>query len=144
MDFKIGIVAVGLARQQALQPALGGFVLQFDKRRFGLGENRLIALSLGEFDQLQRIGELAFDAAIAFDTAIEARAFAQQSLRPGRVIPEIRVFNQFFQFGEPFDRPIPVKDASSAGSTSVESRLPSLLFQRAFTTSLDRNYFNGD
>jgi len=73
----VGVVGVGLAREQALELALAGLLAEPLQRPLGLGEDRLIALGLRELDQAQRVFELALDLAIALDAALETRALAQ-------------------------------------------------------------------
>ena len=99
MDFEIGIVGVGLAREQALELALAGFRAQPRQRRLGLGKDRLIVLGLGELDQAQRVIELALDLAIALDAALEPRALAQQRLRRRGLVPEGRTLDEGVELG---------------------------------------------
>ena len=77
MHLDVGVVGVGLAREQALELALAGLLAEPLQRPLGLGEDRLIALGLRELDQAQRVFELALDLAIALDAALETRALAQ-------------------------------------------------------------------
>jgi len=45
MNLEIGIVAVGLAREQAFEFALTGLIAQFGEIGLGLGEDGLVALA---------------------------------------------------------------------------------------------------
>jgi hypothetical protein len=99
VHLEIGVVGVGLAREQALELALAGLLAQALQRRLGLGEDRLVALGLRELDQAQRILELALDLAVALDAALEARALAQQRLRRRGLLPEVRVLDERIELG---------------------------------------------
>jgi hypothetical protein len=114
MDFEIAIVAVGLAREQALELAFLRFVAQFLEIGFRLGDDRPVALGFPELDQPERVIDLALDAAIALDRALEPGAFAQQRLRRGRIVPQLGIFRLGVQLGEAPVGCLPVKDASSA------------------------------
>jgi hypothetical protein len=92
MNFEIAIVSVGLARQQALDLALARLFAQLFEVLFSFRDDRRVALGIAELDQLDRVIDLALDAAIAVDRAIEAGALAQQRLRRGRVVPQLGVF----------------------------------------------------
>jgi hypothetical protein len=115
LDLEVAVVAVGLAREEALELALGDLAAQLLERALGLGEDRLVALSLGELDEPQLVRELALDLAVAADRAIEPVALAQQRLRLLRPLPELGVLGLGVQLVEPPRRVVPVKDASSAG-----------------------------
>ena len=99
MHLEIGVVGVGLAREQALELALAGFRAQALQRRLGLRENRLVALGLRKLDQPQRVLELALDLAIALDAALQPRALAQQRLRRRGLLPEVRVLDEGVELG---------------------------------------------
>jgi hypothetical protein len=99
VHLEIGIVRVGLAREQALELPLAGLLAQPLQRRLCLGKDRLVALSLRELDQAQRILELTLDLAIAPDAALEARALAQQRLRRRGLFPELRVLDEGVELG---------------------------------------------
>ena len=114
MHFEIAVVGVGLAGKQALEFAPGGFDAQLFERRFGVGDNCRLAFGFAQLDQLERIGDLALDPPIAGDRLVQPGALSQQSLRRGRIIPQVRIFDLGVQFGETASRGLPVKDASSA------------------------------
>ena len=118
MHFEIAVIGVGLARQQALDLAPLRLLAQPVERRLGVGDDRLVALGLAELDQLDRVVDLALDAAIAVDRLFEPGALAQQLLRRGRVVPQLRVLGLGVQLGETPVRGVPVKDASSAAPTT--------------------------
>jgi hypothetical protein len=99
MDLEIGVVGVRLAGEQALELALAGLLAQALQRRLGLREDRLVALGLREFDQPQRILELALDRPVAPDAALEARALAQQLLRLRGLLPETRTLGEGVELG---------------------------------------------
>jgi hypothetical protein len=99
VHLEVGVVGVGLAREQALELALAGLLAQPLQRRLGLGEDRLVALGLRELDQAERVLELALDLAVALDAALEARALAQQRLRRRGLLPEARVLDERVELG---------------------------------------------
>ena len=57
VDFEIGVVGVGLARQQRLDLARLDLAGQRADRGLGLGDDRLVALFLAEFDQVDIVVE---------------------------------------------------------------------------------------
>jgi hypothetical protein len=114
VNLEIAVIGVGLARQQAFEFASGRFGAQPLERRFGLGDNRVLALALAQLDQLARLVDLALDAPVAADRLVETSAFAQQFLGCLRVVPEVRVLRLRVQLGKAPGRGVPVKDASSA------------------------------
>jgi len=95
----IGVVGVGLAREQALELALAGLLAEPLQRPLGLGEDRLVVLGLRELDQTQSVLELALDLAIALYAALETRALAQQALSRRGLIPELRVLDEGIELG---------------------------------------------
>jgi len=114
MDFEITVVAIGFARQQALDLALPRLFAQLSEVGLRLRDDRRVPLGIAELDQLERVVDLALDPAVPLDRAFQPGAFAQQRLRRGRVIPELRVFRLGVQLGEAPVGRLPVKDASSA------------------------------
>jgi hypothetical protein len=114
MDLDIGVVAVGLARQQRLEPALLRGLGQRRDRGFGLGDARRVALRLAELEQGERVVELARQRLDRTDAAVELRLLAQGGLRLGLVGPQRRVGGGGGQLVTPLERAVPVKDASSA------------------------------
>ena len=77
-----------------------------------------VAFGLAELDQLDRLIDLALDAAVAVDGAVEAGALAQYLLRLGRIVPQLGVFRLGVQLGKAPVGNVPVKDASSAAPTT--------------------------
>ena len=114
MNFEIAVVAIGLARQQAFELALGRLGAQSLERQLRLGHYAEIALRLTQLDKLARLFDLAFDPPIAADRLVEPGALAEQSLRARRIVPQARILGLRVQLGEAPGRPLPVKDASSA------------------------------
>jgi hypothetical protein len=131
MNLEVAIVGVGLAREQALELALGDLGTQRLELGFGFGDDAGIALRLAELDELELLVELARDLTIAADRAIELVALAQQRLCRRRLLPEIRIFGLGVQLIETTRCVVPVKDASSAGRARRGSPRPLLEFQRA-------------
>ena len=58
MDFQIGLVAVGLAREQRLGLAPRDLGLELAQRVLGVGDDRLILLGLAELDHADIVVEL--------------------------------------------------------------------------------------
>jgi hypothetical protein len=131
MNFEIAIIAVGLAREQALELALGDLGAELFQIGFRLGDDRLIALRLAELDEAELVLKLALDAAIAFDRPGKLVALAQRRLSRFRLVPEVRVLGLRVQLFEPSRCVIPVKDASSAGRGRRVPPRPPLESQRA-------------
>jgi hypothetical protein len=118
MDLEVAVVGVGLARQQAFEFASRRLGAQPLERRFGLGDDTGFALGLAELDQLDRVCDLALDPPVAADRLVEPGAFTQQPLRARRIIPQALILGLRVQLGETAGRGLPVKDASSAASTT--------------------------
>jgi hypothetical protein len=93
MHFEIAVIGVSLAGEQALQLAPGRLRAQPLKRRFGVGDDGVVALGLAELDQLKLLADLAFDPPIAGDRLVEPGALAQQLLGRGGIIPQVGVFD---------------------------------------------------
>ena len=114
MHFEIAVVGVGLAGQQAFQLTPGCFRAQSFERRLGVGDDRRVTLGFTQLDQLEGVGDLPLDPAIAADRLVELGALAQQRLGRRGIVPQTRVFNLGVQLGEAPCCGVPVKDASSA------------------------------
>ena len=114
MDLDIGIVGIGLARQQRLELAAGDLGLKLLERLLGLGDDLLIVLGLAELDHGELIVELALDAADRAELVLERGALLHHALRALLVIPEIGIFGLLVQLLEAPARLVEVKDASSA------------------------------
>ena len=114
MDFEIGIEPVGLARQQRFEFAAGDFLLQRFQRVLGLENDALIVLGLAEFDHLDIVAELALDLADALQRILQRGALLHQLLGLLGIVPEIGIFGELVQLGEPCRGLFDVKDASSA------------------------------
>jgi hypothetical protein len=113
MDFEITVIAVGLARQQAFQFALGGFGAQLVERGLGVRDDAVVALCLAQLDKLDRVGVVLLDPLVAVDQVLQPAAFAGDLLGRFGIVPEIGRLNLFVQFREAPVRDIPVKDASA-------------------------------
>ena len=88
IHFKVGVIGVGLAREQALDLVplrLGGIA---DSRSASGGrDGRLVALGLGQFDQFQRVGDITLELLDPFDLPGEPPAFAHHAPRFGGIVP---------------------------------------------------------
>ena len=114
MDFQITVIAVGLAREQAFQLALGRYPGQGLQRLFGLGLHIRVAFLGGKFQQFAGIRKFAFHPAKTIYGGFQPGALAHDFLGPDLVVPQVGVFGQGVQFGQSFFRRAEVKDASSA------------------------------
>jgi hypothetical protein len=115
MDLEIAVIGIGLAREQALELALGDLDTQLLEIGLGLGDDALIALGLAKLDEAELVIELLLDPLIAVDGVVELVALAQRRLRSLRLVPELGVLGLGVQLLEPAYSIVPVKDASSAG-----------------------------
>ena len=114
MDFEIGIVVIGFARQQRFELAARHFGLELAQARFGLGDDLLILLRLAELDQRHLIVELLLDARQRGEIVVERGALLHHAAGALRIVPELGVFGLQVQLGKPRARLVDVKDASSA------------------------------
>ena len=87
MHFEIAVIAVGLPGEQAFELAPRSKNCAPKRRGLCIGDDASLALALGEFDQLEGIGNLPLDAPIATDRLVEPCAFPQQLLRRRRIVP---------------------------------------------------------
>ena len=131
MHFEIAVVAIGLARQQALQLTSSRLGAQLLERRLGLGDDCRLAFGFAQLDQLARFVDFTLDPPVAVDRLVEPGALAQQLLGIRRIVPQTRILDLCVQLGEPPGRGLPVKDASSAAPTTFECRQRPLGFRRA-------------
>ena len=114
MDFEIGLVGVGLARQQRFELAPRGLGLELLERRFGFGDDALILLGLAELDHGDLIVELALHPADGVELIVERVALLHHALGAGGVVPQLGVFGLRVQLGQARLGCVEVKDASSA------------------------------
>ena len=114
MHLEETIVAVGFARQQALQLELLGADLQLAERALCFLKTLLVLFLLGQLGQVERILELAFEVAVSADRLIEPGALLHDRLGGLLIIPQLGVFGARVQLFQILDRLVEVKDASSA------------------------------
>ena len=114
VDLEVGVVGVGLAREQRLD--LPARHLRGEPRdlRLGIGDDPLVALRLAELDQAEIVGKLALGRPHRRDRGVEVLALAHDALRVLRVVPEIRILDAGVQLLQPAFGDIPVKDASGS------------------------------
>jgi hypothetical protein len=115
VDLEVAIVGVGLAGEQAFEFALRGLRMELFERRLGLLDDTVVALGLGQLDELDRVLVALLDAPIAANQVFEPVALADQLLRRRRIVPELGILGPAGQLVKPSGRDIPVKDASAAG-----------------------------
>ena len=114
MNLEIGIEAVGFAGQQRFEFAARDFLLQALQRGLGFANHAGIVLGFAEFDHADIVLELALDLADAAERILQRGPLLHQLLRLLGIVPEIGVFGELVQLGEPRRGCIDVKDASSA------------------------------
>ena len=114
MHLEIGVELVGLAGQQRLELAASDILLQGLERVLGLGDNAGIVLGLAELDHLDIVAELTLDLADARQRILQRGPLLHQPLSFPGIVPEIWIFGELVQLGQPCRRCIDVKDASSA------------------------------
>ena len=120
----IGVVAVGLAREQGLDLLAPRLLGELAQRRLALLDGGLVVLRLAQLDQRDGVVEVALEPLVAGDRPLQRLALAHDLLRRLRVVPEVGVLGALVQLGQAGGRAIPVKDASAAapatgGSDSV-------------------------
>ena len=96
MDFDIGVVAVGLARQQRFDLAPLALGLQPLELRDALLLGRGIVLRFAEFDQRRGVVELALELGERAEPVLQHRALAHQLLRGLGIVPEVGIFDRAF------------------------------------------------
>ena len=101
MDFEIGIELVGLARQQRFQLAPRDLLLQGLQRLLGFGDDAGIVLGLAELDHADIVLELALDLADAGQRILQRGALLHQLLCLLGIVPEIGIFGELVQLGQP-------------------------------------------
>jgi len=114
MDFDIGVVAVGLAREQGLDLTSFGLRLQRLEQVDALFLGLRVALGLAELDQRHGVVEFALELRHQAELFLKLGALAHDLLRGLGVVPEIGVFDPRVQFREAACGCLDVKDASSA------------------------------
>jgi hypothetical protein len=110
VDFDIGVVGVGLAREQGLDLVLFGARGENAERSHGFIAQRRIAFHIGEFDQFGGVSAFLFDRTRRGDRLVEAAAFAHHLLRRARIVPQRRVFDLGIEFVEPPHRAVPIEE----------------------------------
>ena len=116
MDLDVCVVAVGLAREQRLDLLATRIRRQLAQRGLAFLDGGLVFFSFAEFDQRDRIVEIALELLKGRDGSVQRLALAHHLLRGLRVVPELGIFSALVELGQAFLRGIPVKDASAAAS----------------------------
>src|SRR5262245_35232502 len=81
MNLDIGVITVGLAREQRLYFPGVGFLPQTVKHLLGFGDDVLVPFLLAELDERDLIVELADNAVKRAERAFDPLALAHQALR---------------------------------------------------------------
>ena len=114
MDFEIGIVLIGFAREQGLDLAACGFGLKGSDRLFGIGNDGRIAFRLAHLDQHNGVIKVGFETPDRRETIFKLGPLAHEFLRVLRIVPEFGAFDECVEFAQSACGGIDVKDASSA------------------------------
>ena len=114
MDFEIGIVLVGLAREQGLDLAACSLGLNGTNSLFGIGNNGGIAFRLAHFNEHNGIIKICFETPDRRETIFKLGPLAHEFLRVLRIVPEFGAFDERVEFAQSACGGIDVKDASSA------------------------------
>ena len=114
MNLKVGIEAIGLARQQRFKFAARDFLLQLFQRGLGFSHDTGIVLGFAELDHADIVFKLALDLADAGQRILQRGALLHQLLCLLWIVPEIGVFGELVQLRQPRGGFFDVKDASSA------------------------------
>ena len=122
VDLDIGVVGVGLTRQQRLEPRLARLLARLAERPFGVGDHRLVLLGLGHLDQAGAVVDRGAQPLDGGDRGLEAGALLHHRLGLLLVVPQRRILGARVQLGETDDRAIVVKDASSGAAATPRSR----------------------
>ena len=88
IDLDIGVVAVGLARQQGGDLVALGALGHLRERSDGVIDQYAVALGLGHLHQFDRVGQLPLDRPRRADRFVEPAALAHHDLRRLGIVPE--------------------------------------------------------
>ena len=114
MDLEIGVVGIGLAREQRLELAPRRLGLERLERCLGVGDRLLVLLGFAELDHGDLVVELLLDAADGGELVLERGALLHQALGALLIVPEVGVFGLLVELRQTRARGVEVKDASSA------------------------------
>jgi hypothetical protein len=119
MNFEVAIIGISLAGQERLELAPGDLDPQSLERGFRFTNCFFVLLRFTEFDQGELVFKLLFDATDCFQLIVKRIALPHDTLRARLIVPEIRVFRLFVQFGQAPHGNINVKDASLAAALTA-------------------------
>ena len=119
MDLEEAVVAVGLAREKALQLAPLRLLAGRGKRGFRLAVGLLVGFFLGELGEREAVLQLLLQPPIGADRRIEPGALLHHLARPFGVGPEVRILGLAVQRLQARAGAVEVKGASSAASATA-------------------------
>ena len=90
MNLDIGVIGVGLAREERLNLPRMGLLPEAEQRLLRFGDDVLVPLLLAELDERDVVVELADDPVERANGTLELLALAHQALRAAAVAPEVR------------------------------------------------------
>ncbi len=112
VDLDIGVVGVGLAGQQRLEPGGTRLGAGLAQGGLGVGDHRLVLLGLGHLDQPDVVVNRGAQAPDGSDRRLEPGALLHHRLGLLLVVPQRRILGARVQLVETNDRTVVVKDAS--------------------------------
>ena len=109
VDFEIGVVSVRLARQKRLNLVGIGPVGKRGERGEAIIDDRIFALGLAQFDELDRVGHFGGDFVHRVHRGLERLLLAADRLRLLGIVPEVRVLHARIQLVQAAQRAVPVE-----------------------------------
>ena len=100
VDLDVGVVAVGLAREQRLDLLAAGLGGELAQRGLAFADGGLVLLGFAQLDQRDGVVEVALELAVGVDRALQRLALAHDLLRRLRVAPELGVLGALVQLGQ--------------------------------------------
>ena len=119
MDLEEAVVAVGLAREQALQLAPLRFLAGLGKRGFRLAVDLLVGLLVGELGEREAVLQLLLQPLVGADRRIEPGTLLHHLARPLGIGPEVGVLGLAVQRLQAVTGAVEVKGASSAAPATA-------------------------
>ncbi len=120
VDLDIGIVGVGLTRQQRLDLVLLGAFGERGEAGDAFVDHALVTLGLGHVHELDRVVALGLDRLHRGDRLIEAAALLHDALRLLGIVPQFGILDARIELVEPAQRAIPVEETADQRQCGVD------------------------
>src|SRR3546814_662834 len=120
IDLDIGVVGVGLTREQRLDLAFIGTPRERGQVLGALGRHFLVAFRLGKLDQFGGVGKLVLDGAGRGDRLVEPLALAHHRLGELGIVPQRLILDARVEFIEAAERAIPIEEAAEQRQRLVD------------------------